>query len=65
MTRYNSTYNQVEFWNGTQWASTETVFTLITDQQFTGDGTTTNFVLNAASTTNSTIVSIVTKFKLP
>jgi hypothetical protein len=65
MTRYNSTLNQLEFWNGSQWASTETVFTLITDQQFTGDGTTTNFVLNAASTTNSTIVSINGVVQIP
>jgi len=65
MARYNSTFNQLEFWNGSQWASTETVFTLITDQQFTGDGTTTNFVLNAASTTNSTIVSINGVVQIP
>jgi hypothetical protein len=58
MTRYNSTYNQLEFWNGSIWASTETTFTLITDQQFTGDGLSTNFTLSEASTTNATIVSI-------
>jgi hypothetical protein len=41
------------------------VFTLITDQQFTGDGLSTNFTLSEASTTNATIVSINGVIQVP
>jgi hypothetical protein len=65
MTRFNTTYNYMEYWNGSVWANTDTVFTLITDQQFTGDGATINFTLSAASTTNATIVSINGVVQIP
>ena len=65
MTRFNSTFNYMEYWNGTVWASTDTVFTLITDQQFTGDGLQKNFTLSAPSTTNATIVSINGVVQIP
>jgi hypothetical protein len=65
MTRYNTTYNILEFWNGDHWVNTETIFTLITDQQFTGDGATVSYTLSTASTSNATIVSINGVVQIP
>ena len=65
MTRFNTTFNYMEYWNGAVWASTDTVFTLITDQQFVGNGLTTNFTLSTPSTTNATIVSINGVVQIP
>jgi len=59
MLRFNSTVNGVEVFNSTEWATVGTPsFTVISDEQFNGDGSTVAFTLSAATTTNSTIVSI-------
>ena len=59
MMRFNSTSNALEIYNNSAWQSVgSTVFTVITDQQFNGDGSTTAFTLSNAATTASTIVSI-------
>jgi len=59
MLRFNSTTNGVEVFNTTEWATVGTPsFTIISDEQFNGDGSTVAFTLSAATTTNSTIVSI-------
>jgi hypothetical protein len=65
MFRFNSTSNEIEYYNGALWTNPSTVFTLITDQQFTGDGATTNFTLSSASTTNATIVTINGVVQIP
>ena len=67
MIRFNSTINNMEFYDGSVWQVTGSTFTVISDRQFSGnvvggfgnvDGTNTNFTLQANSTTAGTIVSI-------
>jgi len=59
MLRFNSTLDAVEVYDADGWTTVGTPnFTVITDQQFDGDGVTVNFTLSEESTTNSTIVSI-------
>ena len=59
MMRFNSTTNSLEIYNNSAWIGVgSTIFTVITDQQFSGDGSTTAFTLANAATTASTIVSI-------
>jgi hypothetical protein len=67
MLRFNSTTNSLEFYDGTVWNVAGSVFTVISDRQFSGntaggfgnvDGTNTTFTLQANATTSSTIVSI-------
>ena len=67
MVRFNSTTNSLEFYDGTDWNIAGSVFTVISDRQFSGntpggfgnvDGTNTTFTLQANATTASTIVSI-------
>jgi hypothetical protein len=57
--RFNSTVNSLELFDNTQWVQVGVPeFTLITDQQFNGDGSTLVFTLGANATTAGTIVSI-------
>jgi hypothetical protein len=59
MFRYNTTIGSIEWFNGTSWASNANQFTVVTDAQFNGDGTTTQFTLTGSGyTTNAVIVSI-------
>ena len=67
MLRYNTTINNIEFFDGTNWQSSGSTFTVISGRQFSGntvggfgnvDGTNTTFTLQANTTTASTIVSI-------
>ena len=60
MTRWNTTIGSLEIWNGIIWAEVGTPdFTVITNEQFDGDGTTLSFSLAGnALTTNSCIVTI-------
>ena len=58
MMRYNTNVEDIEFWDGTMWQIASQDFTVITTESFSGDGSTTAFTLNAASTTASCIVSI-------
>ena len=67
MLRFNSTINQMEFYDGTQWQVAGSVFTVISDRQFSGnvaggygnvDGTNTTFTIQANATTSGCIVSI-------
>lgn len=66
MQRYNSALNAIEFWNGSGWAVYNgTVFTSITDQQFTGNGVQTTYTLSQASTSAGTIVVVAGAIKTP
>ena len=66
MMRFNSTTNTLEIYNNTDWIGVgSTVFTVITDQQFNGDGVNVAFTLANASTTASTIVSINGVLQIP
>jgi hypothetical protein len=57
--RFNTTSNSLEVYDNSAWTSVGVpAFTLITDQQFAGDGNTTVFTLSADSTTAGAIVSI-------
>ena len=67
MIRFNSSINNMEFYDGTQWQVSGSTFTVISGRQFSGnvaggfgnvDGTNTTFTLQATTTTASTIVSI-------
>ncbi len=67
MMRFNTTINNMEFYDGSIWQTSGSVFTIISDRQFSGnvgggygnvDGTNTTFTIQANSTTAGTIVSI-------
>jgi hypothetical protein len=65
MMRYNSTVNNVEFYDGTDWQAAGTSFTIITNRQFAGttaygnvDGSNDTFTIQSNTTTASTLVSI-------
>ena len=65
MLRYSTTQNAIEWYNGAAWASATTSFTVIVDQQFSGDGSTTVFTLSQASTSAGTIISINGVVQIP
>jgi len=66
MLRFNSTLDAVEVYDTDSWTTVGTPsFTVITDEQFNGDGVTVAFTQAAATTTNSTIVSINGVLQLP
>jgi hypothetical protein len=57
MIRWNSTDGQVEVYNGSSWTGVGSVSTVSNDE-FDGDGSTTDFTLSRSSTTGAAIVSI-------
>lgn len=65
MLRFNVTSGFMEVYNGTSWQSISTQFTVITDEQFNGDDSTTDFTLAGASTTNGTLVNINGTTQIP
>jgi hypothetical protein len=65
MFRYNTTIAQYEFYDGTEWRTMGTEFTLIASETFNGDGSTTGFTLASTQTTASCIVSINGVVQLP
>jgi hypothetical protein len=57
--RFNSTVNSLEIYDNSAWTSVgQPSFTVITDEQFNGDGSNVVFTLNATATTAGSIVSI-------
>jgi hypothetical protein len=60
MMRFNTTGNYLEIFDNTKWIAVAAEnYTVIADEQFSGDGTTTAFTLSSnAQTTNSCLVSI-------
>lgn len=58
MLRFNTTANNLEWYNGSEWAVPGASTTVITSEQLFGNGVATTFTVNNASTTNSTIISI-------
>ena len=74
MTRYNTTINNLEFFDGSVWQSAGSVFTVISDRQFSGatgglygnvDGTNAVFTIQSSSTAPATIVSINGVVQIP
>ena len=58
MFRYNDTLKAIEWYDGEIWGTASTNFTIIAEEQFNGDGSTTVFTLSAYATTASLLVSI-------
>ena len=65
MLRFNTALNQLEMYNNTTWAGAGSVFTVITADEFVGNGVQTNFTLSANSTTAATIVAINGVMQIP
>ena len=65
MFRFNTTLGAVEWYTGASWQTATTTFTIITDEQFNGDGSTVDFTLGGATTTAATIVSINGVVQIP
>ena len=65
MLRYNTSIDNLEFYDGTEWNTAGTTFTVIASQTFSGDDSTTAFTLSEAQTTASCIVSINGVVQLP
>jgi hypothetical protein len=65
MFRYNTTLGAIEWYTGATWQTATTTFTIITDEQFNGDGSTVEFELGGATTTAGTIVSINGVVQIP
>lgn len=65
MFRFNTTNSAVEAYDGTEWQSLSTNFTVVTSQTFTGDGSTVAFTLNESSSTASCLVAINGVLQVP
>jgi filamentous hemagglutinin len=66
MMRFNTTNNSLEMYNNSTWANVgQTTFTVIADDQFTGNGSATVYTLSSSQTTNSCIVSINGVVQIP
>jgi len=58
MFRFNLTYGAPEWYDGTSWTHPTTNFTVIQEQQFNGDGSTSTFTIANPATTGGTLVSV-------
>jgi len=74
MIRFNSTISNMEFFDGSNWQTSGSSFTIISDRQFSSstgnpygnvDGTNTSFTIQSSATTSGTIVSINGVLQLP
>jgi hypothetical protein len=74
MTRFNSSINNLEFFDGAGWVPAGTAFTIISDRQFSAatgnpfgnvNGVNSTFTIQSSSTTSSTIVSINGVVQIP
>jgi hypothetical protein len=66
MLRFNSTLSACEVWNGAAWVAVGgSSYTVITNEQFNGDGSTVTFTLGSSQTTNSCIVTINGVVQIP
>jgi hypothetical protein len=66
MLRFNSEVNKLEVYDDNSWEEVgDTVFTVIGDDQFAGDGSTVTFTLSSSQTTDSCIVSINGVVQIP
>ena len=65
MIRFNSTNKYYEYYTGTNWDVAGPTFTIITNENFTGDGAGNVFTLGNASTTAGSIVTIDGLVKRP
>ena len=65
MMRFNTTSGKLEIYDGTQWSSFTATTTVITDEQFSGNGTDYQFTLGEDTTTAAVIVNINGVVQIP
>jgi fibronectin-binding autotransporter adhesin len=66
MVRFNTSTDKLEVYDSNSWEEVgATVFTVIGDDQFAGDGSTVTFTLSSSQTTDSCIVSINGVVQIP
>jgi hypothetical protein len=66
MLRFNTSYNSFETFYGNAWSNVGAPsFTVIADDQFTGNGAATTYTLSSSQTTNSCIVSVNGVVQIP
>ena len=65
MIRFNTTLDNLEFYDSSSWTTAGTTFTVITANTQSGDGSTTAFTLPESGTTAGTIVSINGVVQIP
>ena len=67
MIRYNTNGNYLEYWNAgsSSWTNAQGAYTTVSENAFTGDGSTTAFTLDQTSTTNGTFVSVNGVLQIP
>lgn len=65
MIRFNSTLNQLEYYSGSSWESTQGSFTTVVADAFAGDDSETDFTLSQENTTAGVIVSINGILQIP
>ena len=63
--RFSTSSNNLEFYDGTTWTTAGSVFTVVSTNSFSGDGSTTAFTLSSASTTAATFVMINGVVQIP
>jgi hypothetical protein len=65
MMRFNTTLDVLEFYDSNSWTPASSEFTVITADEFNGDGSTLAFTLSSDSTTAGTVVSINGVVQIP
>jgi hypothetical protein len=65
MVRFNTTSDSLEFYDSDSWTTAGSTFTVVSDDQYTGNGVQTVFTLSQSATTASSIVSINGVVQIP
>jgi hypothetical protein len=65
MVRFNTSLDVLEFYDSDSWTAASSEFTVITADEFNGDGSTVTFTLSADSTTAGTVVAINGVVQIP
>ena len=65
MVRFNTSLDVLEFYDSNSWTPASSEFTVITADEFNGDGSTVAFTLSADSTTAGTVVAINGVVQIP
>ncbi len=67
MIRFNTSLSTLEYYTGSTWAyaGSDTTFTIITSEQFTGNGNANTYILSGNTTTSASMVSINGILQIP
>lgn len=65
LVRFNTTSNNLEFYDGSAWTAAGSEFTVITTNTFNGDGSTVAFTLSSSSSTSGTLVMVNGVVQIP